>query len=315
MRILVLLAPLLLVSSCGNHEAAPAATGARATVTMRDGARFTGEVVASSPRQLVMAEQPGVTRTLDMKQVRSVVYDEPQPDLAHQPESGAASPPRALAEPTPRPAPVESSPRMARREPLPVAPEPLHERHVHPVESQIRTKTYMLPVDTQVAIRTEETIDSRRASEGQTFAAEVARDLVDANGDLVIPKGANAVIVIKSASQGGRFKGQSDLVLDLKSVAVEGRQYTIDTADITEKGRQGVGVNKRTAEFGGGGAAIGAIIGAIAGGGKGAGIGAGAGAGAGVLGEILTKGGSINVPAESILTFRLDRPFRVVAAR
>ena len=40
--------------------------------------------------------------------------------------------------------------------------------------------------------------------------------------------------------------------------------------DLVEKGRDGVGVNKRTGTFAGGGAAVGAIIGAIAGGGKGA---------------------------------------------
>ena len=74
-----------------------------------------------------------------------------------------------------------------------------------------------------------------------------------------------------------------------------------------QKGRDGVGVNKRTGAITGGGAAIGAIIGAIAGGGKGAAIGAGAGAGAGAVGQILTKG-SIKIPAETILTFRLDGP-------
>ena len=56
---------------------------------------------------------------------------------------------------------------------------------------------------------------------------------------------------------------------------------------------------------------MGAIIGAIAGGGKGAAIGAGSGAGAGALTQILTKGGSIKVPAETILTFKLERALKV----
>jgi hypothetical protein len=87
----------------------------------------------------------------------------------------------------------------------------------------------------------------------------------------------------------------------------------LSTTDLEEKGHAGVGANKRTAEFGGGGAAIGAIIGAIAGGGKGAAIGAGAGGGAGVLGQVLTKG-TIKVPAETVLTFKLDQALRVVEA-
>ena len=64
-----------------------------------------------------------------------------------------------------------------------------------------------------------------------------------------------------------------------------------------------------------GGAAVGAIIGAIAGGGKGAAIGAGSGAGAGALTQILTKGGAIKVPVETIMTSKLDAPLRVVEAR
>jgi hypothetical protein len=74
-------------------------------------------------------------------------------------------------------------------------------------------------------------------------------------------------------------------------------------------------VNKRTAEYTGGASAIGAIIGAIAGGGKGAAIGAGAGAGAGAVTQIATKGSSIKVPAETVLTFELDKPVQIVQAR
>ena len=75
-----------------------------------------------------------------------------------------------------------------------------------------------------------------------------------------------------------------------------------------------VQTNAYSAEFGGGGAAFGAIIGAIAGGGKGAAIGAGSGAGAGVLTQVLTKG-NIKVPVETVLTFRLDKPLWIRAAR
>jgi outer membrane lipoprotein SlyB len=103
------------------------------------------------------------------------------------------------------------------------------------------------------------------------------------------------------------------LVLDLQSVVIGDRSYSIDTVDVSQKGKSGVGANKRTAEYTGGGAALGAIIGAIAGGGKGAAIGAGAGAGAGVLTQVLTKGGAIKVPVETVLTFRLDKPLRVRA--
>jgi len=259
-------------------------------------------IVASSPRQIIISGDDGAARTIEMPQVKSVHYDEAP---AHRPETGGSTPPTPVREP---PMPQRAAPMRAEREPLPPS-------RPRPDETVIRTKTYAVPAGTQISIRTDETIDSGKAVEGQVFAAEVAKDVSDRDGDLVIPKGANAQVVIRSASQGGRFKGKSDLVLDLKSVSIGGRMYALDTTDLTRKGRDGVGANKRTATFGGSGAAIGAIIGAIAGGGKGAAIGAGAGAGAGVLTQIITKGDAIKVPAETLLTFQLDEALRVVAAR
>jgi hypothetical protein len=179
----------------------------------------------------------------------------------------------------------------------------------------VTTKTFELPAGSDISVRTNEPIDSETAAEGQTFDAQVTRDAKDANGDVVIPRRSAARVVIRSASQGGKIRGASDLVLDLQSVTIDGKQYNIDTADVTRSGKSGVGANKRTAEYTGGGAALGAIIGAIAGGGKGAAIGAGAGAGAGALTQILTKGRSIKVPVESVLTFKLDKPLKVTQAQ
>jgi hypothetical protein len=190
-------------------------------------------------------------------------------------------------------------------------PDALHDSHYHPPAAAVTSTTLTVPSGAQIAVRTEETIDSARAAEGQTYAAEVTRDVRDESGQCVIPRGANAQVVIVSSAKGGRIHGASDLVLDLGAVSVDGRLYRVVTSEIAEKGHDGVGANKRTAEFAGGGAAVGAIIGAIAGHGKGAAIGAGSGAGAGALTEILTKGGSIKVPAETTLTFRLERPLRI----
>jgi len=164
-------------------------------------------------------------------------------------------------------------------------------------------------------VRTEETIDSAVAVEGQTYAAEIASSVKDQDCAIVIPRGANATIIIRSSAGGGKFHGASDLAMDLNTVSVGGKLYRLDTVDLVEKGHDNVGINKRTGKIVGGGAALGAIIGAIAGGGKGAAIGAGAGAGAGAVGEVVTKGGSIKVPAETILRFRLEKGLRIVAAQ
>ncbi len=276
----------LLLASCAKQDSG---TGPHATVFMRDGTQFAGTVASTSPTEVTLKGDDNVTHTLAMKDVKSIEYDD------------AAAPPAETAQTG-----TKAGGRPARRSLS-------HDRHEHPQESAINSKTYELAAGTEIAVRSEETIDSAKASEGQTFAAEVTSDVRDANGDVVIPQGANAQIVIRSSSKGGRIKGTSDLVLDLASVSVDGRMYQLSTADLVRQGKTGMGANKRTAEYTGGGTAIGAIIGAIAGGGKGAAIGAGSGAGAGALTQILTKGGSIKVPAESVLTFKLDRSLRVVA--
>jgi hypothetical protein len=72
--------------------------------------------------------------------------------------------------------------------------------------------------------------------------------------------------------------------------------------------KDGVGVNKRTGTFVGGGALFGTLLGAVAGGGKGAAIGALAGGAAGAAGQLATRGKRVRVPAESVLTFQLQRP-------
>ena len=285
---------MLLVASCNKTTTG---SGQHATVQLRDGTSVSGTVLSSSATELQIAGDDKLTRTIPTAQVRSIEYDEApsEPAAANTPAPAAQAPPSQAA-PARRAAPRE----------LP------HREHPHPTEAAITTKTYQLAPGTEIAVRTEETIDSSKAAEGQTFPAEVTKDVLDPDGNVVIPSGANAQIVIRSATKGGKIKGSSDLVLDLASVAVNGQQYALSTENLEQKGHAGVGVNRRTGEFTGGGAAIGAIIGAIAGGGKGAAIGAGSGAAAGAVTQIVTKG-AIKVPVETVLTFKLDEPLRVRA--
>ena len=287
---------LIFLASCGSKQA----SGPHATVLMRDGSTLTGTVTATSPAEITLAGDDNTAHTVPMAQVKSIEYDD-----AASTQTGA----------TQTPATQSGSTRAQPPSGVRAASDSYHEHHYHPTRSEIHTKTYELPAGTQVSVRSEETIDSATAAEGQTYAAEITDDVLDANGDVVVPHGANAQIVIRSASKGGRFRGTSDLVLDLQSITVEGQQYLISTTDLRQSGKAGLGANTRTAEYTGGAAALGAIIGAIAGGGKGAAIGAGAGAGGGALTQILTKGAAIRVPAETVLTFKLDKPVQIVQAK
>jgi hypothetical protein len=292
------LGALFLLASCTTKQVA----GQHATILMRDGTTLTGTVTATSPAEITVAGDDKTTHTVPMTQVKSIEYDD-----TPAAQSSSVQPQSSSAQPGATPS-AGASPSRA-------ASDSLHAHHYHPTRAEIHTRTYVLPVGTRISVRTEETINSASAVEGQTYPAEVTDDVLDANGDVVIPHGSNAELLIRSASKGGRFRGTSDLVLDLRSVSVEGQQYLVSTSDVRQTGKQGLGANKRTAEYTGGAAAVGAIIGAIAGGGKGAAIGAGAGAGGGALTQILTKGGSIRVPAETVLTFQLDQPVKINEAK
>ena len=162
-----------------------------------------------------------------------------------------------------------------------------------------------IPVGTQIAVRTNDAIDVRNSSDGRIYSGVVDRDVRDANGNVAIPRGSNAELIVRNIAS-------RNLALDLESVDVNGHRYVVSTNDVTRTGsKQGVGENKRTAKYVGGGAVLGSIIGAIAGGGKGAAIGAAVGAAGGAGTQVLTRGGSVRVPSESILTFRLDQPLNV----
>lgn len=169
-----------------------------------------------------------------------------------------------------------------------------------------------VPSGTKISVRSEQAIDSQHASQGQTFPATVVQAVQGNAGEVVIPKGSPAELVIRRVKEAGAT-GTSQLVLDLESVTVNGHRYRVSTEDVTESGKQGLGKNRRTGEMVGGGAVLGTVIGAIAGGGKGAAIGAAAGGAAGAGAQVLTRGKNVKVPAETTLTFQLQKPLHLVS--
>jgi hypothetical protein len=162
---------------------------------------------------------------------------------------------------------------------------------------------------TEFAVRTNENIDTTQA--GGTFRAEVAQTIEDRSGKVLVPTGSPAELTILDVSTGGAV-GTRTISLGVKSVTVNGVRHSIQTAGTTERGPAGVGASRRTAEMVGGGAAIGALIGAVAGGGKGAAVGAAVGAAGGAAAQVLTRGDTVRVPAETVMTFRLDQPWQLV---
>jgi hypothetical protein len=165
----------------------------------------------------------------------------------------------------------------------------------------------VIPSGSDLSVRTNETIDSTNSYQGQTYSATITEDVLDTAGGVAIPAGSAAQLLVRSVSGGGAVHSP-EVVLDLYSVTLDKKQYTVVTSDVAESNRKGVGANRRTAEFLGGGSALGALMGGLFGGGKGAGVGALAGAGGGFVSQVFTRGKQVQVPAESTLRFRLEKP-------
>lgn len=164
-----------------------------------------------------------------------------------------------------------------------------------------------IPASSPIAVSLIEPIDSSKATEGQTYRASVAEDVV-VNGKTLVPQGADATVTLVNLDKGGKFKGSTQLAVRLTSLNVNGRAVAVETGNVTRvSGSQG----KNTALKTGIGAGIGAAIGAIAGGGKGAAIGAGSGAAAGAGSQIFTKGQKVQIPSESVLRFLTTRMVRL----
>ena len=164
----------------------------------------------------------------------------------------------------------------------------------------------VIPSGTEIRIRTEETIDSESAATGQRFSAEVTEPVMDMAGNVVIPAHSPAKLLILAESRGA--VGSPNLYLDLDTVSISGKMHRVYTSELRETDNKGFGKNSRTAEFLGGGAAVGGLLGAIFGGGRGAAIGAASGAGGGFVTQFFTRGKYVKVPAETTLLFRLERP-------
>lgn len=162
---------------------------------------------------------------------------------------------------------------------------------------------------TEIQVRTDQAIDVKdNGRAGETYSGSVAHDVLDQNGAVAIPRDSRAQLRVVALNKSG---GSNDLTLDLDSVTVNGQIYRLQTESTTAASstrRGGLGANKRTGEFVGGGALAGTLLGALAGGGKGAAIGALAGGAAGAGAQVLTRGKALNVPAETVLRFRLDNP-------
>ena len=244
------------------------------TLILRNGSTINGKFVSGDSRSIRFATGSQVN-TYDLADIDNLRFD------------------GATAAQPPAPPPAYQTP-----PPPPEAPPP------PPAASSRAPSGIGIPAGTDVSIRTIDAVDSEHDRRGQTYRASVDQPVI-VNGQTVIPRGADAVIMLSDAQQSGKIEGRTVLTLELRSISVNGRTYDSTSSTVSrESGSRG----SRSAKVIGGTAALGAIIGAIAGGGRGAAIGAGSGAAVGTAAQVITSGQKVKVPAETLLTFTLQNP-------
>src|SRR5437764_8063127 len=70
-----------------------------------------------------------------------------------------------------------------------------------------------------ISVRMNETLDARR-SNGRVFVGVVDRDVIDERGDIAIPRGSTAELIVTNVSR-------QDVSVDLESVVVNGQRFAI----------------------------------------------------------------------------------------
>jgi type II secretory pathway pseudopilin PulG len=159
-----------------------------------------------------------------------------------------------------------------------------------------------IPAGTNLTIRIDQRISVKTSRSGDTFTGEIVEPVLTNNNGVLLAKGTQVAGVVDASHRRGHFKGRSLLELRLTSLTLNGTQYPLTTRDLA---RSKKGKGRRTAGLIGGGAGLGMLVGGLATGGTGLVVGGLVGGGAGTAVAGLTGNRDIDIPAESIVRFRL----------
>ena len=221
--------------------------------------------------------------------------------------------------------PIKPSASVERQNIAPISPPPPPVSQPAPVERAAGTPDQPIPpppavptprpafrnIDlssgTAIPVRITQTLDSATNQQGDAFSGVVASDVL-VDGAIVLPQGSVVSGRVDAVQEAAHFKGNSLLTVSLTSLSRRGDRIPISTEPYT---KEGAGRGKNTAEKTGVGAAAGAILGGIFGGGKGAAIGAAAGGGAGAGVNGVTRGQQVQIPSETVVSFRLSNSVSV----
>lgn len=264
----------------------------------------------------IATKTPGVTKVNDLLKM-PVPSDSPLPAI-----KSVATPselkflhPAPVGRAVSDPAPVSKPEMLAQGVPIASAPPELQiQQQAAPPPKAIATplppalppqpRQVEIPANTTASIRMIDSVDSSVNHAGEIFHGMLEAPFI-VEEQVIVPRGADVYVRLVSAKSAGRFKGKSELHLQLIKIDFQGRSYQLVSSTYSLAGAsRGANTAKKT----GAGAVLGAIIGGIAGGGTGAAIGATVGGGAGAAVSGLTRGKQVKIPAETMLDFQLEAP-------
>ena len=242
--------------------------------------------------------------------------EEPATDVATPPTETAAS---NVPEPAPAPevapvpaVPAPSKPAKTSAKPASASPKvdaaPAPPAPAPAPAPPPKPQPVIIPTGTELNVILVDPLNSGKNKADDEFSANLAAP-VYVNGATILERGAKVEGKVIAAEGSGRVSGKATMTIALTGVMHKGKMVSLVTKDVAAEAESST---KRDTGVVAGGAGIGALIGAIAGGGKGAAIGAAVG-GAGGTGAVLaTKGKEVDYPAESKLTFILDKDLSVM---
>jgi uncharacterized protein YcfJ len=268
-------------------------------ITLKDGRQVSGLIDAGNIQQ-IRIQTGGRSEVIAVDQIQSIRFGPQEPAPPRPSTSAPASP---VAPAAPQPAPAITPPTAPQT--APTAATPAGRRAVSATATPTATAqshSIVLPIGTEIAVRTIERIDSKKADLSREYAGSLDDPIV-VDGVEVVPSNANAVLKVVEA-QGPGLTHRASLATVLVAVTIHGQRVKVETGKVDSKaGSQA----KRTVAGTAVGAGAGAGIGAAVGGGAGAAVGAGVGAAAGaVAGKLTGKG--VEIAPETRFTYTLTQP-------
>jgi hypothetical protein len=149
----------------------------------------------------------------------------------------------------------------------------------------VAAESGVVPPGTSLLVRANDTVTTRKAYRGTVYSASLAADILDQNGAILIPKESAIEMVVRSVPYlGPGGVGMTLLTLDIDAVTVGNVRYPVETDD-KAPGAGGIGVNDDPVKWVGGKDEA--------------------------ANNVVTRGGRINVPSDTVLAFQIQAPIRL----